>query len=283
MWRFPWTWGAGAQLAARASLLAVPALWLLLAALLLEPHSQSLVLWLFTKVGIAAYAAAGHEAISELTTTVSIRVVHCQQPISASRIEHLYFGRLESTSSTALVLRLDREVCQQPTINQVFTIGARLWYILRNDAKILCSTVIISSTSTIDNDCSTVSDLIFMGAGIPGTRSAQCRMQSTMCCAVVQPASQAYSLHLRLQPTRLATTCSGNRRDQINCNALGISAVQGDDVELMARLRGLLQLDVIMVLLTGLQAICAGIIGASTGRLLLSLHPVVAIRPAIFG
>lgn len=43
-------WGAGAQLAARASLLAVPALWLLLAVLLLEPHSQSLVLWLFTKV-----------------------------------------------------------------------------------------------------------------------------------------------------------------------------------------------------------------------------------------
>mmetsp|Transcript_20346 Transcript_20346/g.61295 ORF Transcript_20346/g.61295 Transcript_20346/m.61295 type:complete len:460 (-) Transcript_20346:1178-2557(-) len=41
---------SGAQLAARASLLAVPALWLLLAVLLLEPHSQSLVLWLFTKV-----------------------------------------------------------------------------------------------------------------------------------------------------------------------------------------------------------------------------------------
>ncbi len=53
--------------------------------------------------------------------------------------------------------------------------------------------------------------------------------------------------------------------------------MQGDDVELVARLRGLLQLDVIMVLLTGLQAICAGIIGASTRRLLLPLHPVVAV------
>lgn len=34
-------------------------------------------------------------------------------------------------------------------------------------------------------------------------------------------------------------------------------------MELVARLRGLLQLDTIMVLLTGLQAICAGIIGVS--------------------
>ena len=37
--------------------------------------------------------------------------------------------------------------------------------------------------------------------------------------------------------------------------------LQGDDVQLVDRLRNLLQLDVIMVLLTGLQAICAGIIG----------------------
>ena len=50
--------GAGAQLAARASLMAVPALWLVLAALLLEPHSQSLVLWLFTKVDATAPAVA---------------------------------------------------------------------------------------------------------------------------------------------------------------------------------------------------------------------------------
>jgi len=40
----------GARLAARASLLTVPAVWLLLAAFLLERHSQDLLLWLFTKV-----------------------------------------------------------------------------------------------------------------------------------------------------------------------------------------------------------------------------------------
>lgn len=40
----------GARLAARASLLAVPAVWVLVAALLLEPNSQGFILWLFTKV-----------------------------------------------------------------------------------------------------------------------------------------------------------------------------------------------------------------------------------------
>lgn len=39
------------------------------------------------------------------------------------------------------------------------------------------------------------------------------------------------------------------------------TCVQGDDVELIDRLRGLLRLDVVMVLLIGMQAICAGIIG----------------------
>lgn len=39
--------------------------------------------------------------------------------------------------------------------------------------------------------------------------------------------------------------------------------LQGDDVELIDRLRGLLRLDVVMVLLIGMQAICAGIIGGT--------------------
>jgi hypothetical protein len=45
--------GAGqaisARLAARASLLAVPLVWVVVAALLLEPDSQKGILWLFTK------------------------------------------------------------------------------------------------------------------------------------------------------------------------------------------------------------------------------------------
>ena len=52
--------GAGqalsARLAARASLLAVPIVWVVVAALLLEPDSQKGILWLFTKVGLQATA-----------------------------------------------------------------------------------------------------------------------------------------------------------------------------------------------------------------------------------
>ena len=48
--------GAGqaisARLAARASLLAVPLVWVVVAALLLEPDSQKGILWLFTKASL---------------------------------------------------------------------------------------------------------------------------------------------------------------------------------------------------------------------------------------
>ena len=48
--------GAGqaisARLAARASLLAVPLVWVIVAALLLEPDSQKGILWLFTKASL---------------------------------------------------------------------------------------------------------------------------------------------------------------------------------------------------------------------------------------
>lgn len=50
--------GAGqafsARLAARASLLAVPVVWVMVAALLLEPNSQKGILWLFTKVRLCS-------------------------------------------------------------------------------------------------------------------------------------------------------------------------------------------------------------------------------------
>lgn len=52
--------GAGqafsARLAARASLLAVPVIWVIVAAFLLEPNSQEFVLWLFTKASLRTHS-----------------------------------------------------------------------------------------------------------------------------------------------------------------------------------------------------------------------------------